>query len=99
MDSGTPFVVGQLFTQASRNFTLTISEGTEDFISIITLVFATTEMQTSPPITTEIRMTNPTPPTMESYNSRKNDNHCNDGIFDKDFHARIIDNNNRSGES
>ena len=66
MDSGTPFVVGQLFTQASRNFTLTISEGTEDFISIITLVSTTTEMQTSPPITTEIRMTNAaTPTTME----------------------------------
>ena len=39
-------------------FTITIVQGSEDFISITILVSTTTEMQTSPPITTETRMTN-----------------------------------------
>ena len=46
--------------------TITIVQGSEQFISITTLVSTTTEMQTSPPITTETRMTNAaTPTTME----------------------------------
>ena len=46
--------------------TITIVQGSEQFISITTAVSTTTEMQTSPPITTETRMTNAaTPTTME----------------------------------
>ena len=58
MDSGTPFAVGQAFAQASHNFTLTVAQGSEDFISVAILVSITTEMETMPPITTETRMTN-----------------------------------------
>ena len=61
--------VGQLVIFPPSNpgmFTATVVEGSEQFISITTLVSTTTEMQTSPPITTETRMTNAaTPSTME----------------------------------
>ena len=46
------------FPNSAQDYTIMIVEGSEQFISITTLVSTTTEMQTSPPITTETRMTN-----------------------------------------
>ena len=69
INSNNPILVGRPtgFTGSGMGpFTITIVEGSEEFISITTLVSTTTEMQTSPPITTETRMTNAaTPTTME----------------------------------
>ena len=63
------FPVGALLAfppSGGGTFTITIVQGSEEFISITTMVSTTTEMQTSPPIITETRMTNAaTPTTME----------------------------------
>ena len=54
------FVVGNLYSPPNRALllTMTVVQGSEDFVSITIMVSTTTEMETMPPITTETRMTN-----------------------------------------
>ena len=86
------------FPNVSQPYTMTVVQGSEEFISITTAVSTTTEVETRAPITTEMRIYDKCRNSLNdgSYNSRKNDNHCNDGIFDKDNHNR---GKYRSGES
>ena len=54
------------FPNVSQPYTMTVVQGSEEFISITTAVSTTTEVETRAPITTEMRMTNAaTPSTME----------------------------------
>ena len=54
------FVVGNLYSPPNRALllTMTVVQGSEDFVSITILVSTTTKIETMPPITTETRMTN-----------------------------------------